>query len=109
MLSAFTCTFLAILTLLNRLPGPVCLVDHQPVDAVAVGPVVAHLEPAVLVVLVARHVDAGPVDDKGLVDGPVIQPGAAELVLLDADRIVVALVVVRNVVLISMHLIKEFR
>ena len=61
------------------------------------------------VVSVSGHVDAGPVDDKGLVDGPVIQPGAAELVLLDADRIVVALVVVRNVVLISMHLIKEFR
>ena len=84
----------------------VCLVHDHPVDAIFVSPVVAHVEPAVEIVCVPGHVDAGPVDDEGLVDGPVIQPGAAELVLLDADRIVVAIVVVRNVVLIPMHLVK---
>ena len=56
------------------------------------------------VVGVPGHVDAGAVDDEGLVDGAVVEPGAAELVLLDAHRVVVALVVVRDVVLIPMDL-----
>ena len=56
------------------------------------------------VVCVPGHVDAGAVDDEGLVDGAVVEPGAAELVLLDAHRVVVALVVVRDVVLIPMDL-----
>ena len=61
------------------------------------------------IVGVSGHVDAGPVDDEGLVDGAVAHPGAAELVLLDAYRIVVAIVVVGNVVLIPMHLgLKNF-
>ena len=56
------------------------------------------------VVCVPGHVDAGAVDDEGLVDGAVVEPGAAELVLLHAHRVVVALVVVRDVVLIPMDL-----
>ena len=59
------------------------------------------------VVCVPGHVDAGAVDDEGLVDGAVVEPGAAELVLLDAHRVVVALVIIGDVVLIPMDLVRS--
>ena len=72
-------------------------------------PVIAHVKSAVEVVSVSGHVDAGAVDDESLVDGAVVEPWAAELVLLDAHRVVVALVVVGDVVLIPVDLVKMLR